>query len=41
MEVSGGKPELARYAQKDTGRKWLTTTAGEAVAESLRQDVVT
>ena len=28
MEVSGGEQELARYAKKDTGRKWLTITAG-------------
>jgi hypothetical protein len=23
-----GEHELARYAKKDTGRRWLTTTAG-------------
>jgi len=28
MEVSGGEQELARNAKKDTGRKWLTVTAG-------------
>ena len=32
MEVSGGEQELARYAKKDTGRTWLTVTAGEAPA---------
>jgi len=28
MEVSGGEQGLTRYAQKDTGRKWLKVTAG-------------
>jgi len=28
MEVSGGEQELARNTKKDTGRKWLTVTAG-------------